>query len=58
VGARNAEQVHENAAAAAISLNEEEQALIARSFEAVKVDRQSAGFAARLRAKLKHLLGR
>ena len=58
VGARNAEQVHENAAAAAICLTEEEQLLIAQSFEAVKIDRGAVSLRARLRAKLKQLLGR
>ena len=58
VGARNAEQVHENAAAAAICLTEEEQLLIAQSFEAVKIDRGAVSLRARLRAKFKQLLGR
>ena len=58
VGARTAEQVRENAAAAALSLSDEERALIALAFEGVKIDRGQGGFAARVRAKLKHLFGR
>jgi len=58
VGARNAPQARENAAAGDVVLSAEERAAIGDAFRAVKLEKPRPSAAARLRAKLRDLLGR
>jgi len=57
VGARTAEQVHENAAAADVVLAPEERAAIGEAFRRLVLERPGASLAGRVKGRLRRLFG-